>query len=83
MNDHDVTAVLERLIEPLEDEVGSWDDVLGRAAEPRHGYGDDVLDPAASAQPRRRKLEHSLARLGRSRVTVLVVAVLIVVVGAA
>ena len=27
MNDDDITAVLERLIEPLEDEVGSWDDV--------------------------------------------------------
>jgi Tol biopolymer transport system component len=54
VNDHDVTVVLKRLIEPLDDEVGSWDDVLGRAAEPRPEYGDDVLDRAGAKHRRRR-----------------------------
>lgn len=57
MNDHDVTVVLERLIEPLEDEVGSWEDVLRRAAEPRPGGWDDVPHLAgAEHRPRRRTL---------------------------
>ncbi len=54
MNDQDVTAVLERLIGPLEDEMGSWDDVLGRAAEPRPDDWDDVLHPAGAEHPPRR-----------------------------
>ena len=55
MNDQDVTAVLERVIGPLEDEMGSWDDVLRRAAEARPEGWDDVLYPAgAEHQPRRR-----------------------------
>ena len=54
MNDQDVTAVLERVIGPLEDEMGSWDDVLRRAAEPRPEGWDDVLHPAgAEHRPRR------------------------------
>ena len=54
MNDQDVTAVLERVIGPLEDEMGSWDDVLRRAAEPRPEDLDDVLHPAgAEHRPRR------------------------------
>ena len=54
MNDQDVTAVLERVIGPLEDEMGSWDDVLRRAAEPRPEGWDDVLDPAGAEHPHRR-----------------------------
>ena len=54
MNDQDVTALLERAIGPLEDEVGSWDDVLRRAAEPRPEGRDDVLDPAGAEHPPRR-----------------------------
>ena len=54
MNDQDVTAVLERLIGPLEDEMGSWDDVLRRAAEPRPDDWDDVLHPAGAEHPSRR-----------------------------
>ena len=54
MNDQDVTAVLERVIGPLEDEVGSWDDVLRRAAEPRPEGWEDVLDPAGAEHPPRR-----------------------------
>ena len=80
MNDHDVTVVLERLIEPLDDEVGSWDDVLGRAAEPRPEYGDEVLDHAGPAAGRRLTLEHSLARRSRRRLLVSVTAALVVVV---
>jgi Tol biopolymer transport system component len=54
VNDQDVTAVLERVIGPLEDEMGSWDDVLRRAAEPRPEDLDDVLHPAgAEHRPRR------------------------------
>jgi hypothetical protein len=54
VNDQDVTAVLERVIGPLEDEMGSWDDVLRRAAEPRPEDLDDVLHPAgAKHRPRR------------------------------
>ena len=53
MNDQDVTAVLERVIGPLEDEMGSWDDVLRRAAELRP-EDLDVLHPAgAEHRPRR------------------------------
>ncbi len=48
MNDQDVTAVLERVIGPLEEEMGSWDDVLRRAAEPRPENWDDVLDRAGA-----------------------------------
>ncbi len=80
MNDHDVTVVLERLIEPLDDEVGSWDDVLGRAAEPRPEYWEDGLELAGSAAGRRLTLEHSLARRSRRRLLVLVAAALVVVV---
>ena len=54
MNDQDVTAVLERVIGPLEDEMGSWDDVLRRAAEPRPEDWDDVLHPAGAEHPPRR-----------------------------
>ncbi len=54
MNDHDVTVVLERVIGPLEDEMGSWDDVLRRAAEPRPEGWDDVLHPAGAEHPPRR-----------------------------
>ena len=54
MNDQDVTAVLERVIGPLEDEMGSWDDVLRRAAEPRPEGWDDVLHPAGAEHPPRR-----------------------------
>ena len=54
MNDQDVTAVLERVIGPLEDEMGSWDDVLRRAAESRPEGWDGVLDPAGAAHPHRR-----------------------------
>ena len=54
MNDQDVTAVLERVIGPLEDEMGSWDDVLRRAAEPRPEGWDDVLHPAGAEHPSRR-----------------------------
>ena len=53
MNDQDVTAVLERLIGPLEDEMGNWDDVLRRAAEPRPEGLDDVLHPAGAEHPPR------------------------------
>jgi hypothetical protein len=54
VNDQDVTAVLERAIGPLEDEVGSWDDVLRRAAEPRPEGWDEVLHPAGAEHPPRR-----------------------------
>ena len=54
MNDQDVTAVLERLIGPLEDEMGSWDDVLRRAAEARPEGWDDALHPAGAEHPPRR-----------------------------
>ena len=80
MNDHDVTVVLERLIEPLDDEVGSWDDVLGRAAEPRPEYWDDGLELAGPAAGRRLTLERSPARRSRRRLLVLVTAALVVVV---
>jgi Tol biopolymer transport system component len=40
VNDHDVTAVLERLMAPIEHEVGSWDDVLERAGESRRTPDD-------------------------------------------
>jgi hypothetical protein len=80
VNEHDVTAVLERLIEPLEDEVGSWDDVIARAAEPRSEDWDDVLDRAASAQHRRLILKHSLARHSRRRLLVLATTALVVIV---
>ena len=53
MNDQDVTAVLERVIGPLEDEMGSWDDVL-RRAEPRPEGLDDVLHPAGAEHRRGR-----------------------------
>ena len=48
MKDQDVTAVLERVIGRLENDVGSWDDVLRRAAEPRPEDSDDVLRPAGA-----------------------------------
>ena len=54
MNDQDITAVLERVVGPLEDEMGSWDDVLRRAAEPRPEGWDDVLHPAGAEHPPRR-----------------------------
>jgi Tol biopolymer transport system component len=54
VNDHDVTTVLERVIGSLEDEMGSWDDVLRRAAEPRPEGWDDVLHPAGAEHPPRR-----------------------------
>jgi Tol biopolymer transport system component len=84
VNDHDITAVLERLIEPLEDEVGSWDDVLVRAAEPRP---DGALDRKEPAQDRRATPAPSSGRDGRRRdrrrVLVVAVAALVVVVGTA
>ena len=51
MNDQDVTAVLERVIGPLEDEMGSWDDVLRRAAEARPEGWDDVRQPTVEDLP--------------------------------
>jgi Tol biopolymer transport system component len=54
VNDQDVTAVLERVIGPLEDEMGSWDDVLRRSAEPHPEGWDDVLHPAGAEHPPRR-----------------------------
>jgi Tol biopolymer transport system component len=83
VNDHNVTVVLERLIEPLDDEVGSWDDVLRRAAEPRPEYCNDVLDLAGPAAGGRLTLDHSLARRSRRRLLVLVTAALVVVVATA
>jgi len=87
VNDHDVTVALERLIEPLDDEVGSWDDVLGRAAEPLPEDWDDVLDRAEPARDGRPVLEHSRdsegRRLHRRRVVVLAAAALVVAVGTA
>ena len=53
MNDQDVTAVLARVIGPLEDEMGSWDDVLWRAAETRPEGWDDVLHPGGAEHPPR------------------------------
>jgi Tol biopolymer transport system component len=83
MNDHDVTPVLERLIEPLEDEVGSWDDVLRRAAEPPTADWEVALDGAEPARDPRPALEPSRARGGRRphtrRVLVLAAAALVVV----
>ena len=55
MNDQDVTAVLEHVIGPLEDEVGSWDDVLRRADEPHPEGRDDVPHPAGAEHPPRRR----------------------------
>jgi dipeptidyl aminopeptidase/acylaminoacyl peptidase len=55
VNEQDITAVLERVIGPLENEVGSWDDVLRRAAGPRAEGWDDVLHPAGAQHPRRRR----------------------------
>jgi TolB protein len=87
VNDHDVTVVLERLIEPLDDEVGSWDDVLARAAETRGEDRDDALDRVGSAQDRRQALEPSRDRQGRRqhrrRLVALAAAALVVVVGTA
>lgn len=87
MNDHDVTVVLERLIEPLDDEVGSWDDVLGRAAEPRPEHWDEVLDGAGPARDPRPALKPTRDREGprrhRRRVIVLAAAALVVTVGTA
>jgi TolB protein len=84
VNDQDVTLVLERLIEPLEDEVGSWDDVLVRAAKPRPG---DVVDGGELARGRRPEPESSRGRSGRGRLRrrglVLGLAALVVVVGTA
>ena len=54
MNDQDVTAVLERVIGPLEDEMGSWDDVLRRAAAASPEGWDDVLHPSGAEHPPRR-----------------------------
>ena len=61
VNDHDVTAVLERLIEPLNDEVGSWDDVLRRAAGlvPRIAMS---IRPAGGAEIRVRPSPRVLGR---------------------
>jgi hypothetical protein len=87
VNDHDVTVVLERLIEPLDDEVGSWDDVLGRAAEHPPEDWDEVLDPAGPARAPRPTLEPTRDREGRRRhrrrVIVLAAAALVVAVGTA
>ncbi len=55
MNDQDITAVLERVVGPLEDEMGSWDDVLRRAAEPHPEGWEDVLHPAGAEHPPRRR----------------------------
>jgi Tol biopolymer transport system component len=83
MNDHDVTTVLERLIEPLEDEVGSWDDVLRRAAESPSADWEVALDGAERARDPRPALDHSRARGGRRphtrRVLVLAAAALVAV----
>jgi Tol biopolymer transport system component len=83
MNDHDVTAVLEQLIEPLEDEVGSWDDVLRRATESPSADWDVALDGAERARDPRPALEYSRARGARRpytrRVVVLAAAALVVV----
>jgi hypothetical protein len=87
VNDHDVTAALERLIEPLEDEVGSWDDVLRRAAEPRPVHWDEVLDGAGPVRDPGPALEPTRDREGRRRhrrrVIVLAAAALVVTVGTA
>jgi hypothetical protein len=87
VNDHDVTAMLERLIEPLDDAVGSWDDVLERAAETRGEDRDDALDRVGSAQDRRQALGPSRDRQGRRqhrrRLVALAAAALVVVVGTA
>jgi TolB protein len=86
MNDYDVTTVLERLIDPLEDEVGSWDDVLRRAAESHAADSDLELAGAERARDPRPALDRSRARGGRRphtrRVLVLAAAALVVVVGA-
>ncbi len=83
MNDYDVTTVLERLIDPLEDEVGSWDDVLRRAAESPSADWEVALDGAERARDPRPALDHSRARGSRRphtrRVLVLAAAVLVVV----
>ena len=83
MNDDDVTTVLERLVEPLEDEVGSWDDVLRRAAESPSAEWVVALDGAERARDPRLALDHSRARGGRRlhtrRVLVLAAAALVVV----
>jgi hypothetical protein len=82
VNDHDVTVVLERLIEPLDEEVGSWDDVLRRAAEPSLAQWDEggrgkpardsrsALEPIGDGKARHRR---------RRRVLVLAMAALVVV----
>jgi Tol biopolymer transport system component len=83
MNDHDVTAVLERLIEPLDDEFGSWDDVLRRAIEPPSADREVALDGAERARDPRPALDHAGPRGGRRphtrRVLVLAAAALVVV----
>ena len=87
MNDHEVTAVLERLIEPVEDAIGSWDDVLERAAEPRREDRDDRLDRPGPPRDPRPTLERSRDREGRwrhrRRVVVLAGAALVVAVASA
>jgi hypothetical protein len=87
VNDHDITAVLERLVEPLEDEVGSWDDVLRRAAEPRPDHWDEVLDGAGPVRDRPPVLKPSREREGhrrhRRRIIVLAAAALVVTVATA
>jgi Tol biopolymer transport system component len=83
MNDHDVTAVLERLVEPLEDEVGSWDDVLRRAAVPPAADWEVALDGAERARDLSPALEPFRARGGRRprtrRLLVLAAAALVAV----
>jgi hypothetical protein len=87
VNDQDVTVALERLIEPLDDEVGSWDDVLRRAAGSPPEHWDEVLDRPEPALGRRPTLEPLRDREGRRRhrrrVIVLAAAALIVAVGTA
>lgn len=82
MNDNDVTAVLERLVEPLDDEVGRWDDVLRRAAKGRAEAGDEEVARIGSAPDS--LPAHTATRDGRGlrrrrrRVALLIAAVLVV-----
>jgi hypothetical protein len=85
VNDHDVTAVLARLIEPVEDEVGSWDDVLERAAEPNLEPREDVGSgkPARDPSPALELTRDGRGRhRRRRRVLVLAATALVLVAGA-
>jgi hypothetical protein len=71
MNDHEITVLLDRLVETSDDDTGDWDEVLARSAESRRVGVQRTFHHRRSGRPRSGR---SMLLLGTAVVVVAVVA---------